>query len=120
MMFRVIRSRRHATLDLESGGPSAIRVRQIRNIKGKITKDGIFVEQLEVNPKQFLPDAAPHLEAPVEIDLNRPMAEVLAELSKYTMKRVLNDKRNVNCGARYRSCENQRIVRCRKTNAEII
>jgi fumarate hydratase class I len=33
-----------------------------------------------------LPETAPHLEAPVEIDLDRPMAEVLAELSKYPIK----------------------------------
>ena len=57
-----------------------------RNIKGKITSEGIFVEQLETNPKQFLPEIAPHLEAPVEIDLNRPMPEILAELSKYPIK----------------------------------
>jgi fumarate hydratase class I len=41
-----------------------------RNIKGKITKDGIFLEQLETNPKQFLPEVPPHLEAAVEVDLN--------------------------------------------------
>ena len=57
-----------------------------RNIKAKITKEGIFLEQLETNPKQFLPEVPPHLEAPVEIDLNRPMAEILAELSKYPIK----------------------------------
>lgn len=57
-----------------------------RNIKGKITKDGIFVEQLEVNPSQFLPATAPHLEPAVEVDLNRPMAEILAELSKHPIK----------------------------------
>ena len=54
-----------------------------RNIKGKITKDGIFLEQLETNPGQYLPETAPHLEPAVEIDLNKPMPEILAELSKY-------------------------------------
>lgn len=80
---RVIRLPRHAASCPVGMGVSCS---ADRNIKGKITKEGIFVEQLEVNPKQFLPETAPHLEAPVEIDLNRPMAEVLAELSKYPIK----------------------------------
>jgi fumarate hydratase class I len=57
-----------------------------RNIKGTITKDGVFLEQLEAHPKQFLPSTPPHLEAPVSINLNRPMHEVLAELSQYPIK----------------------------------
>ena len=57
-----------------------------RNIKGKINKDGIFLEQLETNPGQFLPATAPHLEPAVDVDLNKPMAEILAELSKYPIK----------------------------------
>jgi fumarate hydratase class I len=56
-----------------------------RNIKGKITRDGIFLEQLEEHPGRFIPA---HLrtikdEPIVRVDLNRPMAEILAELSKY-------------------------------------
>ncbi|OIR07409.1 fumarate hydratase class I, anaerobic [mine drainage metagenome] len=56
-----------------------------RNIKGKITKDGIFLEKLETNPSQFIPA---HLrtikdDTIVRIDLNRPMDEIRAELSKY-------------------------------------
>ncbi len=56
-----------------------------RNIKAKITKDGIFLEKLETNPGQFIPA---HLrtikdEGIVKIDLNRPMADIRAELSKY-------------------------------------
>ncbi|MFA5265013.1 MAG: fumarate hydratase [Opitutaceae bacterium] len=65
-----------------------------RNIKGKITKDGIFVEKLETNPGQFIPA---HLrtikdEGIVKIDLNRPMDEIRAELSKYpvTTRILLN------------------------------
>src|SRR5690606_21920746 len=56
------------------------------NIKAMINKEGIFLEQLEENPKRFLPETPPHLEAPVAVDLNRPMAEILAELSKYPIK----------------------------------
>jgi fumarate hydratase class I len=56
-----------------------------RNIKGKITKDGIFVEQLEANPGQFIPAHLRTLkeENIVRIDLNRPMADIRAELSGY-------------------------------------
>ena len=56
-----------------------------RNIKAKITKDGIFVEKMETNPGQFIPN---HLRAlkeanPVRIDLNQPMDKIRAELSKH-------------------------------------
>ncbi|OXA94795.1 fumarate hydratase [Flavobacterium hercynium] len=80
---RVIRLPRHAASCPVGLGVSCS---ADRNIKGKITKDGIFVEQLEVNPKQFLPETAPHLEAPVEIDLDMPMADMLAKLSQYPIK----------------------------------
>jgi fumarate hydratase class I len=80
---RVIRLPRHAASCPVGLGVSCS---ADRNIKGKITKDGIFVEQLEVNPKQFLPETAPHLEAPVEVDLDQPMADILAKLSQYPIK----------------------------------
>jgi fumarate hydratase class I len=57
-----------------------------RNIKAKITKDGIYLEELEKNPRRLLPATPPHLEKPVDIDLNRPMKDILAELSKYPVK----------------------------------
>ncbi|MEH0158353.1 fumarate hydratase [Limibacter armeniacum] len=63
-----------------------------RNIKAKITEEGLFVEQLEMDPRRFLPEQAPHLEKPVEVDLNRPMDEVLKELSNYPIKTRLNLK----------------------------
>lgn len=61
-----------------------------RNIKGKITKDGIFLEQLEKNPGRLLPATAPHLEKPVEIDLNQPMELVRKVLSQFPIKTRLN------------------------------
>jgi fumarate hydratase class I len=61
-----------------------------RNIKGKITADGIFLEQLETNPAQFMPDKAPELDKAVEINLERPMKEILAELTKYPVKTRLS------------------------------
>ena len=57
-----------------------------RNVKGKITKEGIFLEQLEDDPAQYIPaefrqvDTA---EKAIKIDLNQPMADIRAELSKY-------------------------------------
>ncbi|WP_428223793.1 fumarate hydratase [Flavobacterium sp.] len=80
---RVIRLPRHAASCPVGMGVSCS---ADRNIKGKITKEGIFLEQLETNPKRFLPETAPHLEEPVTIDLNRPMKEVLEELSQYPIK----------------------------------
>jgi fumarate hydratase, class I len=61
-----------------------------RNIKAKITEEGIFLEELERNPARFMPDKAPELEKPIEINLDRPMKEILAELSKYPVKTRLS------------------------------
>ncbi len=80
---RVIRLPRHAASCPVGMGVSCS---ADRNIKGKITAEGIFLEQLETNPAQFLPAVAPHLEEPVVVNLNRPMKEVLAELSQYPIK----------------------------------
>jgi fumarate hydratase class I len=80
---RVIRLPRHAASCPVGLGVSCS---ADRNIKGKITKDGIFLEQLEVNPKQFLPEIPPHMEQAVVVDLNRPMPEILAELTKHPIK----------------------------------
>ena len=60
-----------------------------RQALGKITRDGVFLEQLERDPARFLPDVADeHLEdtAVVHIDLDRPMAEILAELSRHPVR----------------------------------
>jgi fumarate hydratase, class I len=56
-----------------------------RNIKAKINRDGIWLEKLETNPGRFIPER--HRMATegrvVKIDLNRPMPDILAELTKY-------------------------------------
>jgi fumarate hydratase class I len=60
-----------------------------RQALGKITRDGVFLEQLETDPARYLPDVAhDDLEGTevVHIDLNRPMSEIRAELSKYPVK----------------------------------
>lgn len=84
---RVIRLPRHAASCPVGLGVSCS---ADRNIKGKITEDGIFLEELEKNPAKYLPKEAPHLQPAVDIDLDRPMDEVLAELSKYPVKTRLN------------------------------
>jgi fumarate hydratase class I len=84
---RVIRMSRHAASNPVGMGVSCS---ADRNIKAKITEEGIFVEQLEKNPARLLPDEAPHLKPAVEIDLDRPMKEVLAELTKYPVKTRLS------------------------------
>jgi fumarate hydratase, class I len=63
-----------------------------RNALGKITKDGVFLEQLENDPARFLPDVSSEDlgGAVVQIDLNRPMSEIRAELSKYPVKTRLS------------------------------
>ncbi|MBP3299050.1 MAG: fumarate hydratase [Muribaculaceae bacterium] len=63
-----------------------------RNIKGKITRDGIFLEKLDEFPAELIPEEyrnAGEGEV-VKIDLNRPMSEVLAELDKYPVSTRLS------------------------------
>ncbi len=80
---RVIRLPRHAASCPVGLGVSCS---ADRNIKAKITKEGLFLEDLEKNPRRLLPEVPPHLIPAVEIDLDRPMSEILAELSKYPIK----------------------------------
>lgn len=63
-----------------------------RNAKAKINKDGIWIEQLEPNPVQYIPEAyrqKTQVNA-VKIDLNLPMPEILATLSKYPVTTQLS------------------------------
>jgi len=60
-----------------------------RQAVGKITRDGVFLEQLETDPARFLPEVTHDEladEQVVHIDLNQPMSEIRAELSKYPVK----------------------------------
>ena len=63
-----------------------------RQALAKITKEGIFIEKLERDPARFLPETTDqHLDDDVvKINLDRPMKEVLAELSKYPVKTRLS------------------------------
>ncbi len=84
---RVIRLPRHAASCPIGLGVSCS---ADRNVKGKITEEGIFLEALETNPGRFLPKEAPHLADAVELDLDRPMDEIRRELSKYPIKTRFN------------------------------
>jgi fumarate hydratase, class I len=82
---RVVRLPRHgASLPIAI----AVSCSADRQAKAKITKDGVFIEKLEVEPAHFLPaeldqDLSDH---EVKIDLSKPMKEILAELSKHPAK----------------------------------
>ena len=84
---RVIRLPRHAASNPVGMGVSCS---ADRNIKAKITPDGIFVEQMEKNPKRLLPETAPHLIPAIEIDIDQPMENILAELTKHPIKTRLS------------------------------
>ena len=86
---RVIRLPRHgASLPIAI----AVSCSADRQAKAKITKDGIFLEQLEQDPAHFLPETTEeHLDSDVvQIDLNRPMAEILQTLAKSPIKTRLS------------------------------
>jgi fumarate hydratase class I len=87
---RVVRLPRHG-----ASCPVAIAVScsADRQALGKITPDGVFLEQLETDPASYLPDPTDaHLEADeaVRIDLNRPMDDILAELTRHSVKTRLS------------------------------
>jgi fumarate hydratase class I len=86
---RVIRLPRHgASLPIGLG----VSCSADRQALGKITKDGVFIEELEHDPAKYLPliDAAQLGSSVVEIDLSKPMPEILATLSKHPIKTRLS------------------------------
>jgi fumarate hydratase class I len=82
---RVVRLPRHG-----ASCPVAIAVScsADRQALGKITKDGVFLEQLETDPAHYLPEVIDdHLASEVvSIDLNRPMSEIRATLTRYPIR----------------------------------
>jgi fumarate hydratase class I len=54
-----------------------------RNIKAKITREGIFLEKLETDPSRYLPQVEISDQDAVTVDLNRPMDEIRSRLSQY-------------------------------------
>jgi fumarate hydratase class I len=82
---RVVRLPRHgASLPIAI----AVSCSADRQVKAKITRDGVFIEELERDPAHFLPETTDeHLdENVVAIDLNQPMDAIRAELSKHPVK----------------------------------
>lgn len=80
--IRIVRLPRHgASLPVGLG----VSCSADRNIKAKITKDGLFLEKLETNPSRFIPESVQKQmdSEAVHIDLNQPMDEIRAELSKH-------------------------------------
>ncbi|MDA1222448.1 MAG: fumarate hydratase, partial [Planctomycetota bacterium] len=82
---RVIRLPRHGASCPIGIGVSCSADRQVL---GKITRDGVFLEQLETNPARFLPEVDEgSLDGDVvKLDLDRPMDEIRAELTKYPVE----------------------------------
>jgi fumarate hydratase class I len=85
--IRVIRMPRHAASCPIGMGVSCS---ADRNVKGKITRDGVFLEQLETNPRKYLPEHAPQLAPPVSVNLNQPMETVRKILSQFPVKTRLS------------------------------
>ena len=87
---RVVRLPRHgASLPVGIG----VSCSADRQIKAKITRDGVFLEQLETDPARYLPEpgGAPDAgTAAVAIDLDRPMAAIRAELSRHPVQTRLS------------------------------
>jgi fumarate hydratase, class I len=86
---RVIRLPRHgASLPIGLG----VSCSADRQALGKITKDGVFLEELEHNPAKYLPevDTSKLGGDVVQIDLNKPMKEILAQLTKHPIKTRLS------------------------------
>jgi fumarate hydratase class I len=81
---RVIRMPRHgASLPIGLG----VSCSADRQVLGKITKDGVYLEELEHNPAQYLPAVEQSLGGEVvKIDLNQPMKDILATLAKHPIK----------------------------------
>lgn len=82
---RIIRLPRHgASLPIGLG----VSCSADRQALGKITKDGIFLEQLETDPSKYMPqiDEAALSSGEVKIDLNQPMADILKTLSQHPVK----------------------------------
>ena len=105
---RVIRLPRHgASLPIGLG----VSCSADRQVLGKITRDGVYLEELEHNPAQYLPAVEESLGGEVvKIDLNQPMKDILATLSKYPIKTRRLADRHHDRGARFRACQTARAA----------
>ena len=71
-----------------------------RNVKAKINREGLWIEKLDANPGELIPEEMrrPEESNAVDIDLDRPMPEILAELNKYPVATRLNLKGTIIVG----------------------
>ncbi|MGX1118316.1 tartrate/fumarate subfamily iron-sulfur-dependent hydro-lyase alpha chain [Streptomyces ambofaciens] len=105
---RVVRLPRHG-----ASCPVAIAVScsADRQAVAKITAEGVFLEQLETDPARFLPETTDeHLDEAgnvVKVDLNQPMDDILAELTKHPVKTRLSLTGRAGRGPRHRARQDQ-------------
>ena len=87
--IRVIRMSRHGASCPVGMGVSCS---ADRNIKAKINKEGIWLEQMDANPGRLIPDSYRNQVNPnvVKVDLNQPMEKILAELTKHPVSTALS------------------------------
>ena len=112
---RVIRLPRHgASLPIGLG----VSCSADRQVLGKITKDGVYLEELEHNPAQYLPAVEHALGGEVvKIDLNQPMPDILATLSQYPTKTRLSLTGTMIVARRFRARQIARAAGKRRTVA---
>ena len=115
---RVIRLPRHgASLPIGLGVSCAAD----RQALGKITKDGVFLEELEHHPAQYLPEIDQEKLGGqvVKVDLRKPMKDILAQLSKYPVKTRLSLTGHHDRRARSRAREIARAAGSREGAARL-
>jgi len=84
---RVIRLPRHAASNPVG---LAVSCSADRNIKAKITSEGIFLEELERDPDQYIRKLADQGKSPINIDLDQPMSQILADLNQHPVGALLH------------------------------
>ena len=116
---RVIRIARHGASVPIGMGVSCSADRQA---VGKITKDGIFLEQLETNPAHYLPEVEPQQLSGdvVAVDLNKGMAHTLSVLTQAPREDAGEPHRHADRGARFGACEAQGAARPRRRPARLL
>jgi fumarate hydratase, class I len=92
-----------------------------RNIKAKINKDGLWIEQMDTTPGSLIPAEYRDRSSAqvVKVDLNQPLDKVLAELTKHPVSTPLSADRHHHRRTRHRPCQVERAPRCRQAAARL-
>ena len=116
---RVIRLPRHGASCPVGLGVSCSADRQVL---GKITREGLFLEQLETNPARFLPEVTDEELGGdvIPVDLNQPDVGDLGATQRTSGRHAPFPDRAPDRCARYRPCEIERTPRCRRGSAAIL